>query len=481
MPAFSSADERVVYLGWIRVTIAGIVLLLLLLLCGETFLFRSFVIFTSSMEPTVAGRSRGGDRVIVSKVHYQIEDPRRWDISLFTYENNRSTSYLKRLVGLGGEQILILGGDVYRASPDFCGTALEGVQTGEITILRKPARLLEGLVRSFPVPFARGAPPFTTEAFWTNFQRPEAGAELWTIENGVAHLDGSSVIESRVRPGDTLYDCRSRDPAGVAGTVLAPGRNPVGDLSFRLDVMPEGESGPVVIAIKDPAQERRIVARIGVGSARQTIISLGSEVLEQSSISLAPGEWTDIRLDNLDDRITLWIDGHKVMAQAYTHDPVADGAEQIRGPGGVQFGAEGASVRFRNPEIYRDIYYDAQGQTRFLVPEGHYLFLGDNSLTSADSRLWKRTAIHVHASGTILEGDSLGVTAKSVVPPGRNPWMEPDGSWVFVDDRGKRHTFETESAFTKLGTWPTPYVPRRALLGRGLAILAPLGRIGLLR
>ena len=119
-----SGTEKVVYYGWVRVSIAGMVWFLVCAMFGKAFLGDTFVVYTSSMEPTVAGRPKRGDRVLLSSLHYRLEDPRRWDVTLFRYPNNHSTSYMKRLVGLPGEQILIRGGDLYLAPSDFTGSAV---------------------------------------------------------------------------------------------------------------------------------------------------------------------------------------------------------------------------------------------------------------------------------------------------------------------------------------------------------------------
>ncbi len=54
-----------------------------------------------------------GDRFIVAKFY----KPRRWDLTVFRYPENPSVTYVKRLVGLPGEEITIKDGKVstYRA------------------------------------------------------------------------------------------------------------------------------------------------------------------------------------------------------------------------------------------------------------------------------------------------------------------------------------------------------------------------------
>ncbi|MFK7778431.1 MAG: signal peptidase I [Gimesia sp.] len=54
-----------------------------------------------------------GDRIIVNKFPFDFSDPSRWDVIVFKYPEESQTNYIKRLVGLPGEEIQISRGDVY--------------------------------------------------------------------------------------------------------------------------------------------------------------------------------------------------------------------------------------------------------------------------------------------------------------------------------------------------------------------------------
>ena len=68
-----------------------------------------------------------GDRILVNKFPYELKDPRRWDVVVFKYPEEPKTNYIKRLVGLPNETLIIRQGDLYRAEPGG----------GEAKILRK--------------------------------------------------------------------------------------------------------------------------------------------------------------------------------------------------------------------------------------------------------------------------------------------------------------------------------------------------------
>ncbi len=52
-----------------------------------------------------------GDNLIVDKLSYRFVDPERYDIIVFPYEEN--VFYIKRIIGLPGETIQIVDGEVY--------------------------------------------------------------------------------------------------------------------------------------------------------------------------------------------------------------------------------------------------------------------------------------------------------------------------------------------------------------------------------
>lgn len=59
---------------------------------------------------------RGGDRVLVLKYLYQFRQPQRWDVVVFKDPQGNRQNYIKRLVGLPGEVLRIVQGDVYAKS-----------------------------------------------------------------------------------------------------------------------------------------------------------------------------------------------------------------------------------------------------------------------------------------------------------------------------------------------------------------------------
>lgn len=82
----------------------------LLIALGITVLFITFiaqktVVHQTSMHPTL----ENGDHLIVDKITYRFTDPKRFDIVIFPYKyaEKKNTYYIKRVIGLPGENVRI--------------------------------------------------------------------------------------------------------------------------------------------------------------------------------------------------------------------------------------------------------------------------------------------------------------------------------------------------------------------------------------
>ena len=106
-----------------REYIEAIVIAVLLALVIRTFVVQAFTIPSGSMMPTLLV----GDYILVNKFIYGAEipfpftnlhlpgirEPRRADIVVFKYPWDEKRDFIKRVVAVGGEQVLIRGRTVY--------------------------------------------------------------------------------------------------------------------------------------------------------------------------------------------------------------------------------------------------------------------------------------------------------------------------------------------------------------------------------
>lgn len=74
----------------------------------RTFLVQPFLVSGASMEPNFSN----GDYLLVDEITYKLREPARGEVVVFKYPNNESTFFIKRVIGLPGERIVIEEGEV---------------------------------------------------------------------------------------------------------------------------------------------------------------------------------------------------------------------------------------------------------------------------------------------------------------------------------------------------------------------------------
>src|SRR5574341_1041454 len=95
----------------------SILIAFIIAMIARTFIVQAFKIPTGSMEPTLHGDPKKGDRVLVNKFIYSLQKPERGDIVVFKTANisglDHRKDYIKRLVGLPGDTVEIRRGHIY--------------------------------------------------------------------------------------------------------------------------------------------------------------------------------------------------------------------------------------------------------------------------------------------------------------------------------------------------------------------------------
>lgn len=96
-------------LSWIQILVVAALIAFVL----NTFIIANSTVPTGSMENTIMSHSR----VLGSRLTYKFSEPRRGDISIFIYpddkEMGKTTYYVKRIIGLPGETVDIVDGKIY--------------------------------------------------------------------------------------------------------------------------------------------------------------------------------------------------------------------------------------------------------------------------------------------------------------------------------------------------------------------------------
>lgn len=81
---------------------------LLIVIPVRIFIAQPFVVRGASMEPTFSG----GEYLIVDQLSYRLDDPERGDVIILRYPNDESVYFIKRVIGLPGETVEIVGASV---------------------------------------------------------------------------------------------------------------------------------------------------------------------------------------------------------------------------------------------------------------------------------------------------------------------------------------------------------------------------------
>lgn len=105
----------------VREWVESIVVAFMLAMVIRTFVVQAFKIPTGSMRPTLLE----GDLILVNKFIYGAKipftnlrlpaasEPKRGDVIVFIYPEDRKKDFIKRLVGLPGEMVEIKNGSIY--------------------------------------------------------------------------------------------------------------------------------------------------------------------------------------------------------------------------------------------------------------------------------------------------------------------------------------------------------------------------------
>ncbi len=363
--------------------------------------------------------SNSGDRILVNKFVYDFNEPERYDVIVFKNPNNGKQNYIKRLVGLPGDNLLIENGDIYVLEPED-----EGGYSRQIT--RKPARKLKHVLQTVDDTFHIGkkltsiAWPSRWQSFdeasnWTtqdsdgkpNFFSTETSGENWLRYRHFQPLEREwETIIKGIRPN--RYDAKSPPLGRLIGdqyayndglfnrgkaAVEADGREYVqnlglhwvGDLGIDCDLTVNSNQGKLLFDLVEGGAHFicEIDVATGVASFRCDDSKVDTKVtfVDQAGQPVAtPSAQTGIRgtgeykieYVNADDRLHLWVDGKLVdiAGAEYERTGIPIPTYSPEDPGDAEpvgVGAAGLDVRVRRIKVLRDLYYtSAKGTSRMI-------------------------------------------------------------------------------------------------------------------
>ncbi|MFO1022285.1 MAG: signal peptidase I [Planctomycetales bacterium] len=408
-----------------------------------------------------------GDRILVNKFPYEFGDPERFDVVVFKFPEDPKTNYIKRLIGLPNEIVTLLRGDVYYRSKGDAPLKIARKpyhKQQELQVLvydnDKPAREL--LAMNWPERWAAEQAKGARGGDKTQWQL-DPQSRVFTINNSddlkwiryrhYVPTSGDWEQARGKRPFDTkpepilIGDFCSYNSGETTGGNIAQGDGDdvgqfwVGDLTLSCEAQVEVPNGEMILELVEGSRRYRCGINLQTGLAR---IAYLDKTLKDSqgnleTVEIAEGETSlkqagNYRLcfANVDDRLTLWVDGkpiqwkrgNKSVDGSYDFPPLTGPHEPTQddlSPVGIA--AKGTRVKVSHLLLQRDIYYTdavlsdmarnwrellksperyasfakSEKQQEFGMAPDEFFVLGDNSPRSLDSRLWRARAIRPHA------------------------------------------------------------------------------------
>jgi signal peptidase I len=377
-----------------------------------------------------------GDRVLVNRSVFAFRRPRRWEMVVF---HLFGITFVKRVIGLPGEWLLIHDGDVYAAEGS------EDEPPRELHLCRKDLAELKALC--IPV-------------FDNNYQpRPGGWRERWEVWPAAAGSQPLVGTELHLNPGTDgrgwqvltyrHYDLDAqklqpiRNEYGYNGGDHGP-REAVHDFLLECDVEVKQGEGRLLFGLTDGQDE--LVAELPVSATapaeeqgarlcdaepplRLSAAAKSAQVYRTApGFHLRPGRSYHVELAFADRRVTLAVDGACPFPPLDLPEP-AQRAAVVRP---ARVGAKGVAAVVRNFRLARDIHYTQgpagaahNGVRGEVVPLGadQYFVLGDNSPHSEDSRFWP-------GRGAVPAQNLLGKPFLVHLPSRAVRRGDADGPWV---------------------------------------------------
>jgi signal peptidase I len=330
-----------------------------------------------------------GDRILVLKCIYQFLEPRRWDVVVFKNPVDPSENYIKRLIGLPGEVIEIIDGDVY----------IDG------EIARKPPRVQEELWMPVYSNDYRPVNPKQVGAFNGHVWRPpfDFDASAWRI--------------SEQNPTELVLDCPQGETnvltygaASANGFQVTYAYNDVrsynrmpedNDLMVRFYMEPAGSKGQIGATITKWGIDYKAWIDLA-GEMSLSKVGQGQETILQN-VSVRPpppGRFTLVQFAVVDHQLVFEFDGNKLKVDLGLSPDALERGDKPS-PGLALFGS--GKMTLSHLAIFRDIYYTGNSQggrharavegSPFALEPNQFFVLGDNSPNSEDGRWWEQPTV----------------------------------------------------------------------------------------
>lgn len=333
-----------------------------------------------------------GDQLLVHKHHYAFRDPRRWEVVVFHNPSRPTEAYVKRVVGLPGESIEIVDGDVYA----------DGLLQRKPLEVQLSSRLpVDDVDRAATAPDAGGDRWFASMAAsgWGVHEgrfvfRDRAAAGADAVATDTPTVRWMEYHHLRTNSGARPMEAAIIDLCSYNAPESTRPSSSVNDLMLELQVTPADAHGNFVAAIHDGRHEFQCTLDFDAKIGRLTADGK-SKVHRECPLpaALTPGATCTLTLSTFDRQIIAAIDRQPLFESLLYAE---DGPRLPLPPSPVRFGAIGGAFDVAHVRLYRDVYYtseDDQPSRDWALGDDEFFVLGDNSPVSLDSRTWEDPAV----------------------------------------------------------------------------------------
>ena len=349
----------------------------------------------------------GGNKILVNKFAYDIGEPQRWDVIVFSFDQWKN--YIKRLVGLPNEKIDLVGGDLYvdgkiERKPNH--PYIQDVLWKK----RSDSSIREGglsQVVAWKESEGAGAGAWTLEndGRWSLNSSKSSEPALLEYKRGLDNYIPYNSLSGRTRGGHTVGDIKlsfTVSPSTPGGWLGAEIRD--GNWTFQLR-LPTGKPSP-----SRPAVIERLVnePRQDVKNPRKLRYPQTSVFMERADVALELNVKSRIDLVNCDDCLVVRLNSQEIFslqeAEGYISVLDVDNPPPPSPHSAYYLWILGSRVdaNVEAVELYQDNYYTTDhGKPSIQLGENEFFALGDNSPSSSDGRVWG------HVPGNNLLGKAL--------------------------------------------------------------------------
>jgi signal peptidase I len=372
----------------------------------------------------------GGDRILVMKLGYELGElfpsiekslgPKRWDAVVFKNPADPNINFIKRLIGLPGEKIEIIDGDIY--ANDVLARKSDAAQQSLWFIVHdtdyQPTH-----ERRFAETIGWAPATAADKELWTRDDTGRVmvfhGLEKTSAVGTLAFTGSVTDYNAYDDPDEQRGDAQRVSDLKISGVLVI--RDGTGIIELAM-----GKRDSVFVAQIDTQRRQATLLR-----ANRVNYTSGNAVNYETLSTIRNLEFPlktpiPIEFENVDYRVTLRIAGEPVVTttdEQYAPDvPALRALRMEPNPPLVRINASGMDAQLWHLKLFRDIYYryTPQMEKRAMQPDGSVIdnplygrpghgvmnspialgendlfVLGDNSLKSKDSRLWWEVGPHL--------------------------------------------------------------------------------------